>query len=72
MGISILDLLNINPNSRLENSEFKTLAGVRENLRSSLINDCHKNRRIGSRSISNIIVDTSNSEKLVINELLKN
>ncbi|XP_050539275.1 cytosolic carboxypeptidase-like protein 5 [Daktulosphaira vitifoliae] len=64
LGVSILDLLNINPNSRLDNSEFKTIAGVREQLRSSLINDCHRNRRIVSRSISNIIVDTSTSGKL--------
>ncbi|XP_050422743.1 cytosolic carboxypeptidase-like protein 5 [Adelges cooleyi] len=67
--ISILDLSNINPNSRLDNSEFKTLAGLREHLRSSIINDCSRNRRMGSRSLSNIIVETPSTPKTKIKPL---
>lgn len=65
MAISILDLSNLNPNSRLDSSEFKTLAGLRELLRSNIINDCSRNQRLGSKSTSNINVDTPITSKQV-------
>lgn len=63
MAISILDLSNLNPNSRLDRSEFKSLAGLRDLLRSNIINDCSRNRRIGSKSTIN--VDTPITSKQV-------
>jgi len=60
-----LDLSNLNPNSRLDSSEFKSLAGLRELLRSNIINNCSRNRRLGSKSTSNINVDTPITSKQV-------
>lgn len=65
LAISILDLSNLNPNSRLESSEFKSLAGLRELLRSNIINNCSRNRRLGSKSTSNINVDTPITSKQI-------
>lgn len=66
LAISILDLSNLNPNSRIENSEFKSLSGLREILRSNIIIDCNRNRRLGSKSTSNINVDTPITSKQVM------
>jgi len=63
LAISILDLSNLNPNSRLENSDFKSLTGLREVLRLNIISDC--NRRIGSKSTNNMSVDTPITSKQV-------
>lgn len=65
MAISILDLSNINPNSRIENSDFKSLSGLRESLRSNIIIDYNRNRRIGSKSTPSISVDSPITSKLV-------
>ncbi|XP_025409754.1 cytosolic carboxypeptidase-like protein 5 isoform X2 [Sipha flava] len=65
LAISILDLSNLNPNSRLENSDFKSLTGLREMLRSNIISDCNRNRRLGSKSTSNINVDIPITSKQV-------
>lgn len=66
LAISILDLTNLNPNSRLDNSEFKSLSGLREMLRSNIISDCHRNRRVGSKSTNNMSVDTPITSKQVM------
>lgn len=66
LAISILDLSNLNPNSRLDNSEFKSLSGLKEMLRSNIISDCNRNRRIGSKSTNNISVDTPITSKQVM------
>lgn len=65
MAISVLDLSNLNPNSRLENSEFKSLTGLRELLHSNIINDCNRNRRLGTKSINNITVEPPITSKQV-------
>lgn len=65
MAISILDLSNINPNSRIENSDFKSLSGLRESLRSNIIIDYNRNRRIGSKSTPSISVDSPITSKQV-------
>lgn len=64
LAISILDLSNLNPNSRLENSEFKSLTGLRELLRANIISDSTRSR-LGSKSTSNINVDTPMTSKQV-------
>lgn len=66
LAISILDLSNLNPNSRIENSDFKSLAGLRECLRSTILVDCNRNRRLGSKSTSNMSVDSPISSKQVM------
>lgn len=67
LAISILDLSNINPNSRIENSDFKSLTGLRELLRSNIIIDCNRNRRVGSKSSSSISVEAPITSKQVNN-----
>lgn len=44
MGASILDLTNSNPISRLSNSEFRTLQGLRNALRSEIEKTFTKNQ----------------------------
>lgn len=60
-----MDLSNLNPNSRLENSDFKSLAGLREILRSNIISDSNRNRRLGSKSTNAISVDAPITSKQV-------
>lgn len=55
LAISILDLSSLNPNSRLENSDFKSLSGLRELLRLNIISECNRNRRLGSKSANNSV-----------------
>lgn len=65
LAISILDLSNLNPNSRIENSEFKSLKGLRELLRANIISDCTHSRHLGSKSTNNISVATPMTSKQV-------
>lgn len=44
MGASILDLINANPVSRLPNSEFRTLQGLRNALRLEIEKTFTKNQ----------------------------
>ncbi|VVC44703.1 Hypothetical protein CINCED_3A021105 [Cinara cedri] len=64
LAISVLDLSNLNPNSRLENSEFKSLTGLKELLRANIISESNRSH-LGSKSTNNINVDTPMTSKQV-------
>lgn len=48
MGVSILDLTGHNPNTRLPNSEFRSLNGLREWLRIHCINELGEFRNVST------------------------
>lgn len=66
LAISILDLSNLNPNSRLDKSDFKSLSGLRELLRFNILSDSNRNRRLGSKLTNSLSDNTQMTSKQVI------